>query len=58
MPGWTGLFLIVALISGLSGFTSVVGPASGSAKIVFLVVLVMIVIALTASALRGSRRRL
>ena len=58
MPRWTGLFLIVALITGLSRFSGVAGTGSGFAKSVFLVVLVMIVIALAAAAVRGSRRRL
>lgn len=47
------LFLVVALVAALFGFTEVVGPAYGAAKILFFVFLVLFVI----SALLGYRAR-
>jgi uncharacterized membrane protein YtjA (UPF0391 family) len=46
MLRWALLFLIVALISALFGFTSVAGTAIGAAKILFFVFLVMFVVSL------------
>ncbi len=46
------LFLVIALLAGLFGFTTVAGTAYEGAKIIFLVFLVMFVV----SALFGYRR--
>jgi uncharacterized membrane protein YtjA (UPF0391 family) len=46
MLRWALLFLIVALIAGLFGFTTVAGTAYAAAKILFFVFLVLFVIAL------------
>ena len=46
MLSWALLFLVVALIAGLFGFTTVAGTAYAAAKILFFVFLVLFVIAL------------
>lgn len=52
MLRWALLFLIIALIAALFGFTTVAGTAYAAAKILFFVFLVLFVITL----LFGSRR--
>jgi uncharacterized membrane protein YtjA (UPF0391 family) len=53
MLGWALTFLVVALIAGLLGFTSVAGAAMGIAKIVFFVFLIMFVVSLVMHLVRG-----
>jgi uncharacterized membrane protein YtjA (UPF0391 family) len=58
MLGWALTFLVVALIAALLGFTSIVGPAMGIAKILFFVFLVLFVVSLVMNMARGGRGRL
>jgi uncharacterized membrane protein YtjA (UPF0391 family) len=51
MLRWALLFLVVALISALFGFTEVAGTSIVAAKILFFVFLVLFVVSLIA----GSR---
>lgn len=44
MLSWAITFLIIALIAGLLGFTTIAGAAVGFAKIVFVVFLVLFVL--------------
>lgn len=44
MLGWALTFLVIALIAGVLGFTSVAGTAVGVAKILFFVFLVLFAI--------------
>ena len=53
MLGWALTFLVVALIAGLLGFTSVAGAAMGIAKILFWVFLVLFVVSLVVHLVRG-----
>ncbi len=53
MLSWAVLFLIVALIAALFGFTTIAGTSIVAAKIVFFVFLVMFVV----SIVMGSRTR-
>jgi uncharacterized membrane protein YtjA (UPF0391 family) len=46
MLRWSIVFLIVALLAGLLGFTEIVGPSIFIAKILFFVFLVLFVISL------------
>lgn len=46
MLRWALIFLIVALISALFGFTEITGTAMTAAKILFFVFLVMFVVSL------------
>jgi len=51
MLSWSLMFLVVALIAGLFGFTTVAGTAYFAAKVLFFVFLVLFVLSL----LFGSR---
>ena len=55
MLNWALVFLVVALIAGVLGFTSIAGTSIAIAKILFLVFLVLFVVSLIASAFRGRR---
>lgn len=48
MLKWALIFLIVAIIAGLFGFTNIAGAAIGIAKILFFIFVVLFVIALIA----------
>lgn len=48
MLRWAILFLVVALIAALLGFTSVAGTAYAAARIVFFVFIVLFVVSLFA----------
>ena len=58
MLGWALTFLVIALIAALLGFTSIVGPAIGIAKILFFVFLALFVVSLVMNAVRGGGRRM
>ena len=53
MLGWALTFLVVALIAGVLGFTTIAGAAIGIAKIVFYVFLLLFVISLIMNFVRG-----
>jgi uncharacterized membrane protein YtjA (UPF0391 family) len=53
MLGWALTFLVVALIAGVLGFTTVAGAAMGIAKILFFVFLVLFVVSLVMHFVRG-----
>ena len=53
MLGWALTFLVVALIAGVLGFTSIAGAARGVAKILFFVFLVLFVVSLVMHLVRG-----
>ena len=44
MLSWAITFLVIALIAGLLGFTSIAGTAIGFAKIIFVVFLILFVL--------------
>jgi uncharacterized membrane protein YtjA (UPF0391 family) len=46
MLNWALVFLVVALIAGVLGFTTIAGAAIGIAKILFLIFLVLFVVSL------------
>jgi uncharacterized membrane protein YtjA (UPF0391 family) len=48
MLHWALMFLVIALIAALFGFTSVAGTAYVAAKILFFVFLVLFVVSLVA----------
>ncbi|MCB9726891.1 MAG: DUF1328 domain-containing protein [Deltaproteobacteria bacterium] len=56
--GWALLFLAVAFIAGVLGFTGVAIAAAGIAKIIFFVAVALFIISMVASALRGRPRDL
>jgi uncharacterized membrane protein YtjA (UPF0391 family) len=53
MLGWALTFLVVALIAGLLGFTTIAGAAIGIAKLVFYVFLILFVVSLVMNFIRG-----
>ena len=53
MLGWALTFLVVALIAGVLGFTTVAGTAMGIAMILFFVFLVLFVVSLVMHLVRG-----
>lgn len=53
MLGWALTFLVVALIAGVLGFTTVAGAAMGIAKILFFVFLILFVVSLVMHFMRG-----
>jgi uncharacterized membrane protein YtjA (UPF0391 family) len=48
MLSWAVLFLVLALVAGLLGFTAIAGASIGIAKILFFVFLVLLLISLVA----------
>ncbi len=53
MLGWALTFLVIALIAGVLGFTTIAGTAIGVAKILFFVFLVLFVVSLVMNMVRG-----
>jgi uncharacterized membrane protein YtjA (UPF0391 family) len=53
MLGWALTFLVVALIAGVLGFTTIAGAAIGIAKLVFYVFLILFVVSLVMNFFRG-----
>lgn len=53
MLRWAIIFLVIALVSGVLGFSGIAASAIGIAKILFVVFLALFVIAAMAHALRG-----
>ncbi|WP_367871189.1 DUF1328 domain-containing protein [Luteolibacter sp. Populi] len=54
MLHWTITFLILALVAGLLGFTTIAGASFGIAKVLFVVFLVLLVVSFFSNALRGK----
>lgn len=50
---WALVFFILAMVAALFGFGGIAAAATGIAKILFFVFLILLVISLLASALRG-----
>ena len=46
MLGWTLIFLIIALIAGVFGFTGLAGTAMGIARILFFIFLILFLVSL------------
>ena len=46
MLHWAIIFLIIAIVAGLLGFTTVMGAAMGFAKILFVIFLILFVLML------------
>jgi uncharacterized membrane protein YtjA (UPF0391 family) len=53
MLGWALTFLVVALIAGVLGFTTIAGASIAVAKLLFLVFLVLFVVSLIMHLVRG-----
>lgn len=44
MLRWSAIFLILALVAGLLGFTTIAGTAMGIAKVLFVLFLIICII--------------
>ena len=55
MLRWALLFLVIALVAALFGFTNVAGTSMVAAKILFFVFLVLFVVSLLLSGSRTPR---
>lgn len=53
MLGWALSFLVVALIAAVLGFGGIAGTAIGIAKIIFFVAIILFVLSLLSSLVRG-----
>lgn len=53
MLGWAITFLIIALVAAAFGFGGIAGAATGIAKILFFVFIVLFLIALITGRTRG-----
>jgi uncharacterized membrane protein YtjA (UPF0391 family) len=53
MLTWALIFLVVALIAGVLGFTSIAGASIAVAKLLFLIFLVLFVVSLIMHLVRG-----
>lgn len=53
MLGWALTFLVVALIAGVLGFTTIAGASIAVAKILFMIFLVLFVVSLIMHMVRG-----
>ena len=56
MLNWTLIFLNLALISGVLGFTSIAGGAASIARILFFAFFVLLVVSAAGNALRDRIR--
>jgi uncharacterized membrane protein YtjA (UPF0391 family) len=56
MLRWTAIFLVVALIAGVLGFTSIAGASIAIAKIFFFIFAVLFVVSLVVHLASGGRR--
>lgn len=55
MLSWTLLFLVLALVAAVLGFTSVAGAALGIAQILFFVFLVLLLVSAIMHLANGRR---
>ena len=55
MLGWTLIFLVVALLAGALGFTTIAGASFGIAKILFFIFLVLMVISIVMHVVKGKK---
>ena len=53
MLRWALIFLVVALVAGLLGFTTLAGAAIGIAKILFYVFVILFLVSLVMHLFRG-----
>jgi uncharacterized membrane protein YtjA (UPF0391 family) len=49
---WTLVFLVIAMVAGIFGFTGIYMAAAGIAKILFFIFIVLLIISLLAGGFR------
>jgi uncharacterized membrane protein YtjA (UPF0391 family) len=57
MLGWALMFLVVAIIAGVFGFTGIAAVATDFARILFFIFLVLFVVSLIFGLIRGRPPR-
>lgn len=55
MLKWSVIFLVIAIIAALFGFTSIAGAAMGIAKVLFFIFIVLFVVTLILGGLAGKK---
>ena len=58
MLRWAVIFLVIALIAGVLGFTSIAGASMVIAKWVAIIAIVLFVVSLVTGGLRGRGTRI
>jgi uncharacterized membrane protein YtjA (UPF0391 family) len=56
MLSWAALFLVIALLAAVCGFTGIAGTAAGIAQTLFFVFLVIFLVSLVMGMARGRTR--
>lgn len=54
MLGWSLIFFLIAVVSAAMGFGGIAGAATGIAKILFFVFLVLLIISVASQLLRSG----
>lgn len=52
---WAGVFLVIAVVAAIFGFGGIVSVAVGIAKVLFFIFLIMFLITLITSLIRGKK---
>jgi len=55
MLGWSLIFLLVALVSAVFGFTGLAGASAAMAKVVFLVAIMLWLITAASTFVQGQK---
>ena len=57
MKNWAIIFLVIAIVAGLVGFTTIAGAAMGVAKVAFGIILLMWALAFLAIMMMKSKKK-
>jgi uncharacterized membrane protein YtjA (UPF0391 family) len=57
MKNWAIIFLVIAIVAGLVGFTTIAGAAMGVAKVAFGIILLMWALAFLAVMMMKSKKK-
>ena len=58
MKNWAIIFLVIAIVAGLVGFTTIAGAAMGVAKVAFGIILLMWALAFLAIMMMKSKKKI
>ena len=50
---WAAIFLVIAIIAGVFGFGNLAATASGIARVLFFIFIVLLLVAVISGAMRG-----
>ena len=57
MKNWAIIFLVIAIVAGLIGFTTIAGAAMGVAKVAFGIILLMWALAFLAVMMMKAKKK-